>query len=378
MSQQVLLFTATETPLSMDEAFEIVGHEAITFDETPDGGFRRMTINWEDGLSVTLSRFDDPERAELLTELERLARGLLAGRTDKKAKKVRRRAERMARVFSFTVTPDWDKGKRAQHVLQWLMESDDYAFMIANGAIYNENGNREVGGEDSPRRYFAVEEEGEDASAEAIERKTRSIAQLKKEDVPFIQHLPVIEDTSQVTLRTVPEIAQRAIALYLIAQLADGEFESEAEFFAKVDHYGARDFFTEKEQQFIADEEPTEDYILEFSQRWESLWMLLWALSYIDFPGKPNEFAFKPRMRKVLDTATVESLIADATLRPAGVILDELDLAYRYHWAVVDADLYGKRIPNGIGPAVIYERHYALNWLIGHDGAEWDTVTTDT
>jgi uncharacterized protein DUF4272 len=27
---------------------------------------------------------------------------------------------------------------------------------------------------------------------------------------------------------------------------------------------------------------------------------------------------------------------------------------------------------------VVYERHYALNWLIGYMGREWDDVTTDT
>ena len=29
-------------------------------------------------------------------------------------------------------------------------------------------------------------------------------------------------------------------------------------------------------------------------------------------------------------------------------------------------------------PSVVYERHYALNWLIGYCDQSWDEVTTDT
>jgi hypothetical protein len=34
--------------------------------------------------------------------------------------------------------------------------------------------------------------------------------------------------------------------------------------------------------------------------------------------------------------------------------------------------------PAGLHPGVLYERHYALNWLIGYCDQEWDEVTTDT
>jgi hypothetical protein len=59
-------------------------------------------------------------------------------------------------------------------------------------------------------------------------------------------------------------------------------------------------------------------------------------------------------------------------------ILDQADLIYRYHWAVVDARVKGKQPPAGLDPGIVYERHYALNWLIRYSDQEWDDISTDT
>ena len=32
----------------------------------------------------------------------------------------------------------------------------------------------------------------------------------------------------------------------------------------------------------------------------------------------------------------------------------------------------------GLNRGVVMERHYALNWLIGYAGRDWDEVSTDT
>ena len=75
---------------------------------------------------------------------------------------------------------------------------------------------------------------------------------------------------------------------------------------------------------------------------------------------------------------TLESLIAQANLRTVSSILDEADLIYRYHWALVDAELYDTAKPQGLLAPVVEERHRALNWLIGYQDQDWDEVTTDT
>lgn len=75
---------------------------------------------------------------------------------------------------------------------------------------------------------------------------------------------------------------------------------------------------------------------------------------------------------------SVEQFRSDAVLRPVSQILDEADLIYRYHWAVVDARVNSKDTPAGLEGGVVYERHYSLNWLIGYMDQEWDEITTDT
>jgi len=75
--------------------------------------------------------------------------------------------------------------------------------------------------------------------------------------------------------------------------------------------------------------------------------------------------------------STVEWL-ALARLRPAEEIYDANEGIYQMHWAVRDARLNDKPVPNGYDAGVVQERHYALNWLIGYSGQDWDDVSTDT
>ena len=54
----------------------------------------------------------------------------------------------------------------------------------------------------------------------AEERKQQSIALLKEQGVPYIEHLPVIETADDVRLRSAEEIARRAICCLITIQLA--------------------------------------------------------------------------------------------------------------------------------------------------------------
>src|SRR3954447_24344164 len=55
------------------------------------------------------------------------------------------------------------------------------------------------------------------AEGEAEARKAASTAQLKKEGVPFIDHLPTIETEAESRRRTKDEVVKRAIALVIVA-----------------------------------------------------------------------------------------------------------------------------------------------------------------
>ena len=67
-----------------------------------------------------------------------------------------------------------------------------------------------------------------------------------------------------------------------------------------------------------------------------------------------------------------------AVVRSKEEILDFQDLVLRYDWACVDARIHHKPLSILDGD-IVYEWHYALNWLVQADGiTQWDDVTTTT
>jgi hypothetical protein len=63
-------------------------------------------------------------------------------------------------------------------------------------------------------------------------------------------------------------------------------------------------------------------------------------------------------------------------LRDIKEIIAACDLAYCLHWAVTQAGLENKKLPNDVAPHVIVERRRALEWLLSQDG--WDDISLDT
>ncbi len=213
-------------------------------------------------------------------------------------------------------------------------------------------------------------------SAEALARREKSIALLKQKGVTTIQHLPVIEDSLSARKRTKEEIAHRAIALCLVAVKGEGlEHEKIQEL---VKRYDALSFFTPAERKFIEDPSPDQPERVQFSWRYEGLWTLLWALGYANSLDYPDAVCDVPKAVGFLRGKKTDEFVASAKLRDLSAILNEADLIYRYHWAVVNARLKKQDAPAGLDAGVVLERHHALNWLIGYMNQEWDDVTTDT
>lgn len=215
------------------------------------------------------------------------------------------------------------------------------------------------------------------ASKKALERKLRSEEICKFEGVPVNPHLPIIEDESDVKPRTIEEVAWRAMALGIVSVKGEGlEQERVLEI---VDQYNLQNSFTPKEKDFIHSENPSQSDCVQFSWRYESYWVLLWTLSYIEELGRPDQICDVPRAVQIMvDSQNDDNYIKNARLRNMSEILDAADLIYRYDWACVDARLDGKSAPAGLDANVVYERHYALNWLIGYLDQDWDEISTDT
>jgi hypothetical protein len=217
---------------------------------------------------------------------------------------------------------------------------------------------------------------------ESLARRARSIEILKGEGVPFTEHLPAIEDEFESTRRTTEDVAKRAIALCLVA--IKGEGVEESFWKAQIEQFGEPSGFpgdfTPKELAFIHNMTPSRRDLAQFSWRYECFWVMLWALGFVGKLGRPDQQCKVSIAYSFLKSRGREGFFKDAKLRSQAEILDEADLIYRYHWAVVDARINRREIPPWLaaGAGVVMERHYSLNWLVGYMDQAWDDVTTDT
>ncbi len=213
-------------------------------------------------------------------------------------------------------------------------------------------------------------------SPEAEARKALSESILSQRNVPINVYLPYIEDSNEALVRKVDEVALRAMALLIVAVKAEGlEQDIVAEL---VDKYQLADIFTANEKAFIGSLAPSQHDKTQFIWRYEAAWVLLWALGYVEELQPPTEICDVVASISFLQNRSREQFIEDAKLRSIADILDQNDLIYRYHWAVVDARVNGLNILEEIDTSVVLERHYALNWLVGYLQQDWDDVSTDT
>ncbi len=104
----------------------------------------------------------------------------------------------------------------------------------------------------------------------------------------------------------------------------------------------------------------------------------MWSLGYVEKLERPEGTCDVAKAVSFLRDRDTAQFIKDAKLRPLSEILDQADIIYRYHWAVVSARLKHQEAPVKLEGGVVQERHYILNWLVGYLDQEWDDVSTDT
>ncbi|MEO1138653.1 MAG: DUF4272 domain-containing protein [Pseudomonadota bacterium] len=210
---------------------------------------------------------------------------------------------------------------------------------------------------------------------EQLERKARSEAVLHDLGVPVLDSLPVIADEARSTRRTSRAVAERALALMIVA--VKGETRDQALVDTVIGQYDAADLFTPQEQVFIEDPEPAEDVLISMSWRYESVAVLLWSIGLIEDLPATDQIIPAGDLGNIFRQLGPEGLYAAANLRPQSELLDAADLAYRINWAATDARVNALPAPAGVDPSIAFERHYAFNWLYGYAGLAWDDMKTD-
>ena len=219
---------------------------------------------------------------------------------------------------------------------------------------------------------------------DACDRQTRSEEELGQFGVRTPATLPPVISETEVVLRPASEVACRALALFVVALRAESLMSPEL---AVSDLREKRPLgfraLTAKECLFLNDEAPDQQQIINFAWRYEASWMLAWALGLVDELCYPSETCDVGILSKTFLDLDEEALLKNAKLLPIETLLDALDLHFRLHWVVRQRQQDGKP-PDGetggsdLDPGVVLERHHALNWLVQHEGAEWDDVQTPT
>jgi hypothetical protein len=371
MTDTFYLFSPAEAIIPIQELFELSGNEnikAIPNEENPHG----YQVVWDD-VQFNIEQLNLDQAHALLHEATQLAEDLLTGRDDNKARKNLQRVQSAVSVYQVTITPSPDAEEKAKTLLKGILAFAEGSYFIAENAFYNENAKRFLGDDNTRPKYF--KDILPEDSVEATARKERSINLLQREKIPTIPHLPVIVDSTKTHPRSIEDICKRIYALVLIAEKAEGESTETYE--ARVKQYGLQDVVSPDEWAFAHTDKPIKQDIIKFSQRLESAWMLAWTLGYVATLVKASEFCDSDTLREWVKSTPLSTFIKQAKLTSLENILNETDFIYRIHWAVNDAELYGARIPAKLIPPVVYERHYALNWLISAP-TEWDKTITDT
>lgn len=210
-------------------------------------------------------------------------------------------------------------------------------------------------------------------------RKEKNEKILEENSIKINRNLPCIESEEETTLRTPKEIAQRISALAVVNLVAFNSIDPE-EATEYLQNYNLWDFTTENEKEFLTN--PTDEKKANESWKCEGIWVLMWALNKIETLDFPDEFCDLenidpdnyPVGQDKDPNIFIDSIVS---IRSKCEILDANDLYYRFNWACVDERINGREI-EGINPGIVYERQYALNWLINYMEQDWDSVSCDT
>lgn len=232
------------------------------------------------------------------------------------------------------------------------------------------------------------------ASQKQKARAERSFAELRERHVPVYSGPLFVDDEDEAVLQTPQEAARRTLVLWAVELRAEGVPQEETR--AIIDNLSLWDYVSENEKQFLNQENPTQEESQALVWRLESLWVLMWALGYIDELNWPSEMCDVEKLAGLIAKYEDDaSFVTNAKLRAPHEILDAQDLTMRIHWAIRDAYLHqGGMIPEELdwsndpeytpvtlsaAVGVVEQRHYVLNWLANYLNPEsWDDVDTPT
>lgn len=353
-------------------------------------------VSLKDGSAINLYVTSDP--SETVVQADGMANFFSQAQLDNP--EVRAAALTQIRLFNcivgidFQVNEDSDRTNAVVNAVYRLAEQLVAFVLYPNMSLYHSDG-RLLISIDGRTDFESFNPEG-DASlldngrAEETQadkdRKARSIAVCKAKGIPYIEHLRAAVYESECRIPSKEDILRRAAAVFAACVYAEvhtsGQYEEpkeEAKEMAEEldNRYGINAWLSPKEQAYLEGKLDDAASHNRFGWRYECCAVLLWALSLYEL-GEPDEICDASILGAIIWNNDFDSLMEKAQLRSKEELLDRQDLIFRYDWACVDARIHGKEL-TAVSGDIVYEWHYALNWLVGAEGiTDWDEVRTTT
>lgn len=216
------------------------------------------------------------------------------------------------------------------------------------------------------------------ATDDQKERRAKSEKICKSNGIPIYKNPNslFVAPEKEVELRAKDEVVDRAIALLYLGLKSEGLEQVHLD--KMEEDYGISSKLSPAEKEYAYSSNPTDQRRTNANWRYESLHVLLWSLGHIEELVYPNQMCNVANDVKIIYELGPDKFRAQSKLRSKEEILDQADLILRLDWACVSARVKNEVAPSGLNSSVVYERHYALNWLIKYLNQDWDDVSTDT
>ena len=367
--KNIAIYASKRVPVSVEQLKKFAGDAKLKLVEGNEKDWESVEIKWPD-VTIQVGR-SSIESDETLTEhlggfagyvFQRLAEGKM----DAHVFELIRQINKTNHLYSIQSDPDISSD--AVRDFTQKLAGAERALVFVNVEVF-----------DSKMKVLLGPESSRDKEAmfpqfeSAVTRKAETMKLLEGKKLKCYAELPLIVADEQVRLRAAKDVATRAVCLLALASEAEEGSDFDAtEFLTK---HKLMDSLSPEEVDFLKKKRTAVENS-GMTWRYEAVWSLLWALDKVDtfgFPDKQSDA--KLAIKTVMEDPT--GLIENAKLRPTSEILNKADLLYRCMWICRDAQGNGKQ-PEGLSMSVVYERLYALNWLIQHGNATWDNVQTDS
>lgn len=216
-------------------------------------------------------------------------------------------------------------------------------------------------------------------------RRVASIAKMKARHIPYTENLSLLPDSKQVRMRSVEEIARRAavvlILIQFVRELLDEKEETNLKTSKRIaevflNRYGVKMNLTAEEEVFLAQEDYTQQELINKMWLYEAVWVMLWSIHLVEELAEPTQICdVEHTLNLLMNYTNIGELLQDAEARDVTEVLNRMDENYLYHWACTEASLQGEESPADLDDGVVLERQRAFNWMTQLHEEQWDDVT---